>query len=129
MFLAFLGLAMLISLKHSQGASVDHPSLRSAHTGDSNGDSKRPATYYRRVHRMSFLVSGNHLFSGNLAKGKACLRSYWIGHLAYASIDATGSLQYSDYVLISKSERELLCMQFKIFSLSSVESSHREINL
>ena len=24
---------------------MDHPSLRSAHTGDSNGDSKRPATY------------------------------------------------------------------------------------
>ena len=27
----------------------------------------------RRVHRMSFLVSGNHLFSGNLAKGKVWL--------------------------------------------------------
>ena len=45
MFLAFLGLALLISLQHSQGASVDHPSLRTALTGDSNGDSKRPATY------------------------------------------------------------------------------------
>ena len=49
MFLAFLGLALLInitiSLQHSQGASVDHPSLRTAHTGDSDGDSKRPANY------------------------------------------------------------------------------------
>ena len=45
MFLAFLGLALLISLQLSQGASVDHPSLRMASTGDSNGDSKRPATY------------------------------------------------------------------------------------
>ena len=45
MFLAFLGLALLISLQHSQGASVDHPSLRMASTGDSDGDSKRPATY------------------------------------------------------------------------------------
>ena len=45
MFLAFLGLALLISLQHSQGASVDHPSLRTALTGDSDGDSKRPATY------------------------------------------------------------------------------------
>ena len=44
MFLAFLGFALLISLQHSQGASIDHPSLRTAHTGDSNGDSKRPAT-------------------------------------------------------------------------------------
>ena len=40
MFLAFLGLALLISLQLSQGASVDHPSLRTAHTGDSDGDSK-----------------------------------------------------------------------------------------
>ena len=45
MFLAFLGLALLISLQHSQGASVDHPSLRTASVGDSDGDSKRPATY------------------------------------------------------------------------------------
>ena len=45
MFLAFLGLALLISLQRSQGSSVDHPSLRPAHTGDSDGDSKRPATY------------------------------------------------------------------------------------
>ena len=45
MFLAVLGLALLISLQHSQGASVDHPSLRMASTGDSDGDSKRPATY------------------------------------------------------------------------------------
>ena len=45
MFLAFLGLALLISLQHSQGASVYHPSLRTAHTGDSDGDSKRLATY------------------------------------------------------------------------------------
>ena len=45
MFLAFLGLALLISLQHSQGASVDHPSLRTALTGDSDGDSKRRATY------------------------------------------------------------------------------------
>ena len=45
MFLAFLGLALLISLQHSQGASVDHPSLRTASIGDSDGDSKRPATY------------------------------------------------------------------------------------
>ena len=45
MFLAFLGLALRISLQHSQGASVDPPSLREAHTGDSDGDSKRPATY------------------------------------------------------------------------------------
>ena len=45
MFLAFLGLALLISLQLSQGASVDHPSLRMASTGDSDGDSKRPATY------------------------------------------------------------------------------------
>ena len=48
MFLAFLGLALLISLQHSQGASVDQPSLRTALTGDSDGpdgDSKRPATY------------------------------------------------------------------------------------
>ena len=46
-FLAFLGLALLIniSLQHSQGASIDRPSLRTAHTGDSDGDSKRPATY------------------------------------------------------------------------------------
>ena len=44
MFLAFLGLALVISLQHSQGASVDHPSLRTALTGDSDGDSKRPAT-------------------------------------------------------------------------------------
>ena len=45
MFLAFLGLALLISLQHSQGASVDHPSLHTAYTEDSDGDSKRPATY------------------------------------------------------------------------------------
>ena len=45
MFLAFLGLALLISLQHSQGASVDHPSFRTALTGHSDGDSKRPATY------------------------------------------------------------------------------------
>ena len=45
MFLAFLGLALLISLQHSQGASVDYPSLPTAHTGDSDGGSKRPATY------------------------------------------------------------------------------------
>ena len=45
MFLAFLGLALLFGLQHSQGASVDHPSLRTAHTGDSDGDSKRPATF------------------------------------------------------------------------------------
>ena len=45
MFLAVLGWALLISLQHSQGASVDHPSFRTAHTGDSVGDSKRPATY------------------------------------------------------------------------------------
>ena len=45
MFLAFLGLALLISLQHSQGANVDHPSLRTPLTGDSDGDSKRPATY------------------------------------------------------------------------------------
>ena len=45
MFLAFLGLALLISLQHSQGASVDHPSRRTVLTGDSDGDSKRPATY------------------------------------------------------------------------------------
>ena len=45
MFLAVLGVALLISLQHSQGASVDHPSLRMASTGDSDGDSKRPATY------------------------------------------------------------------------------------
>ena len=45
MFLAFLGLALLICLQHSQGASVDRPSLRTAHTGDSDGDSKRPTTY------------------------------------------------------------------------------------
>ena len=45
MFLAFLGLALLINLQHSQGASVDHHSLRTALTGDSDGDSKRPATY------------------------------------------------------------------------------------
>ena len=45
MFLAFLGFALLISLQHSQGASIDHPSLRPAHTGDSDSDSKRPATY------------------------------------------------------------------------------------
>ena len=45
MFLAFLGLALLISLQHGQGASVDHPSLRTALTGDSDGNSKRPATY------------------------------------------------------------------------------------
>ena len=45
MFFAFLGLALLISLQHSQGASVDHHSLRMASTGDSDGDSKRPATY------------------------------------------------------------------------------------
>ena len=44
MFLAFLGLALL-SLQHSQGASVDHPSLRTASTGDSDGDSKRSPTY------------------------------------------------------------------------------------
>ena len=45
MFLAVLGLAPLISLQHSQGASVDHPSQRMASIEDSNGDSKRPATY------------------------------------------------------------------------------------
>ena len=45
MFLAFLGLTLLIGLQQSQGASVDHPSLRTALTGDSDGDSKRPATY------------------------------------------------------------------------------------
>ena len=45
MFLAVLGLALLISLQHSQGASVDHPSLRMASTGDSDGDSRGPATY------------------------------------------------------------------------------------
>ena len=45
MFLAFLGLVLLISLQQSQGASVDHPSLLTALTGDSDGDSKRPATY------------------------------------------------------------------------------------
>ena len=45
MFLAFLGLALLISLQHSQGASVDRPSFRMASTGDFDGDSKRPATY------------------------------------------------------------------------------------
>ena len=44
MFLAFLGFALLCLL-HSQGASLDHPSLRTALTGDSDGDSKRPATY------------------------------------------------------------------------------------
>ena len=36
---------MLINLQHSQGANVDHHSFRTAHTGDSDGDSKRPATY------------------------------------------------------------------------------------
>ena len=45
MFLAFLSRALPISLPHSQGASVDQPSLCTAHTGDSDGDSKRPATY------------------------------------------------------------------------------------
>ena len=36
---------MLINLQHSQGANVDHHSFRTASIGDSNGDSKQPATY------------------------------------------------------------------------------------
>ena len=36
---------MLISLQHSQGANVDHHSFRTASIGDSDGDSKQPATY------------------------------------------------------------------------------------
>ena len=36
---------MLISLQHSQGANMDHHSFRTASIGDSDGDSKRPATY------------------------------------------------------------------------------------
>ncbi|XP_065198837.1 transcription initiation factor TFIID subunit 7-like, partial [Sycon ciliatum] len=45
LFLAFLGLALLISLQDSQGASVDQPSLRSPRSGDSGGEAKRAASH------------------------------------------------------------------------------------
>ena len=69
----------------------------------------RSVTWSRRVHRMSFLVSGNHLLSGNLAKGKACLLD-WLSCILvdWRAVYSTVTMS------LFRSERELLCMQFKI---------------
>ena len=71
----------------------------------------RTAITARRVHRMSFLVSGNHLFSGNLANGKA----YLLDWLSCIRVDRRAVYSTVTMSLFrSEREREWLCMQFKI---------------